>query len=142
MKSANFSDFFPSPLCPHLDLIYTLKFKQTPLISPPPMRTSYLEAPLGKKQRRRMSVLPGTRDLSSPRGQRASELLPPPPGPLRQQLHHSLRRLPLRSKDQCGSFVIMIRRRLFFIRRNTFSLVSSTGADMAGSSSFSQAVIC
>ena len=47
----------PSLPCPHLDLIYIMKFAQPPLLHPlfhdfPPMWTSYLEAPL------RRAVLP------------------------------------------------------------------------------------
>ena len=52
-KSFRSFDFdWPLPLCRHLDLIYTMKFMQPPLLCPllhdpllPPMRTSYLEAP-------------------------------------------------------------------------------------------------
>ena len=45
----NFGFFYPLPPCLHLELIYTIKFRQhvrfsmTPLR--PLMRTSYLEAP-------------------------------------------------------------------------------------------------
>ena len=47
----NFGFFDPLPPCLHLDLIYTIKFTQPLLLrplfhDPPPMRTSYLEAPL------------------------------------------------------------------------------------------------
>ena len=53
MMSAKVLDFL-TPSCPHLDQIYTIKFVQPPLLHllfipyPPPMRTSYLEAPLGR----------------------------------------------------------------------------------------------
>ena len=49
--SAKLSDFLtPFPPCPHLDLIYTIEFTQPLLLrpllhDPPPMPTSYLEAP-------------------------------------------------------------------------------------------------
>ena len=54
MTTAKFSDFLtPSPPCPHLDLIYTIKFTQPPLLRtlihdplPPPMRTYLMDAPL------------------------------------------------------------------------------------------------
>ena len=54
MTSAKFWDFLtPSPLCPHLGLIYSTKFTQPPLLifflanpPPPSVRTSYMDAPL------------------------------------------------------------------------------------------------
>ena len=52
MTSAKFSDFLALPPCPHLDLIYALKFMQPPFYIrfsmtplPPLMWTSYVEAP-------------------------------------------------------------------------------------------------
>ena len=60
LKEASINDirkifelFDPLPPCLHLELIYTIKFTQFPLLRPlfhghppPPMRTSYLDAPL------------------------------------------------------------------------------------------------
>ena len=63
MMSTKFSDiltpFFP---CPHLDLIYTIKFMQTLLLrlllhDPPLMWTSFLEAPICTRGRRRRPLL-------------------------------------------------------------------------------------
>ena len=51
MMSTKFSAFLTPPLCLHLELLYTIKFTQPPLLppifhDPPPMQTSYLKAPL------------------------------------------------------------------------------------------------
>ena len=50
MTSTKISDFLtPSPPCPHMELIHTIKFTQPHLLfhdrHPPPKRTSYMEAP-------------------------------------------------------------------------------------------------
>ena len=59
----NFRIFWPPPPCPYLDLIYTLKSTQLPLLhlifyDHPPMRTAYLEAPKGDKVTSRSSHVP------------------------------------------------------------------------------------